>query len=65
MFKCVLRGITIAATTITAKWNHEFCFPYMEMSLWINVLCSLGMYLVFNIFKSNNPVRVYFLHWNS
>lgn len=50
MFKCVLRGITIAATTITAKWNHEFCFPYMEMSLWINVLCSLGMYLVFNIF---------------
>lgn len=28
MFKCVLRGITITATTTTAKWNHEFRFPY-------------------------------------
>lgn len=37
MFTCVLRGITITATTITAKWNHEFRFPYMEMNLWINV----------------------------
>ena len=42
MFKCVLRVITIAATTIRAKWNQEFCFPYVEMSLWINVYVPLG-----------------------